>query len=225
MRMSRRSALIALPTVALIALVARSLLAPPSVKVAMVRRGALTDALSATGVVEAAQVAVAPKVVGRIAELLVDEGDAAQNGQVLARLDNIDELAALREWKAALEAAKAEVARAEAALKQERAASRARIERAGASEEAARARLEELKAGSRPEELETARQAVRLAGEALRLAEERYRIGSGTLLEVNASQLDQVNARYQEVQALFNLQVARAALDFAVGELQSASTH
>jgi hypothetical protein len=42
---------------------------------------------------------------------------------------------------------------------------------------------------------------------------------------VNASQLDQVNARYQEVQALFNLKVARAALDFAVGELQPSPAH
>jgi outer membrane protein len=73
--------------------------------------------------------------------------------------------------------------------------------------------------------LETARQAVQLAGEALRLSEELYRLGSGTLLEVNASQLDQVNARYQEVQALFNLKVARAALDFAVGELQPSPAH
>ena len=67
---------------------------------------------------------------------------------------------------------------------------------------------------------QTARHAAQLAGEALRLSEERYRIGSGTLLEVNASQFDQVNAQYQEVQALFNLRLARAALDFSVGGLR-----
>jgi outer membrane protein TolC len=70
------------------------------------------------------------------------------------------------------------------------------------------------------ESLLTVRQAVTLAGEAVRLAEELYRIGSGTLLEVNASQFDQVSARYQEVQALFNLKVARASLDFAIGGLK-----
>jgi len=61
---------------------------------------------------------------------------------------------------------------------------------------------------------------VTLASEALRLAEELYRLGSGTLLEVNASQLDLINARYQEVQALFTLKVARAVLDFAIGGLR-----
>jgi len=63
----------------------------------------------------------------------------------------------------------------------------------------------------------TARHAVELAREALRLADERYRIGSGTLLEVNASQFDMINAQYQEVQALFNLKVARASLDYSMG--------
>ncbi len=65
----------------------------------------------------------------------------------------------------------------------------------------------------------TARYAVELAREALRLSGERYRIGSGTLLEVNASQFDMINAQYQEVQALFNLKVARASLDYSMGLL------
>jgi len=70
------------------------------------------------------------------------------------------------------------------------------------------------------EVLQTARRAVDFAREALRLADERYRIGSGTLLEVNASQFDMINAQYQEVQALFNLKVARASLDYSMGLLQ-----
>jgi len=68
--------------------------------------------------------------------------------------------------------------------------------------------------------LQTARRAVDLANEALRLAEEMYRIGSGTLLEVNASQFDLINAQYQEVQALFNLKIARASLDYSMGLLR-----
>lgn len=67
--------------------------------------------------------------------------------------------------------------------------------------------------------LQTARRSVTLAEEALRLSRELYRLGSGSLLEVNASQLDLVNAQYQEVQALFNLKIASAALDFATGVL------
>lgn len=67
--------------------------------------------------------------------------------------------------------------------------------------------------------IQTARRAVDLANEALRLAEEMYRIGSGTLLEVNASQFDLINAQYQGVQALFNLKIARASLDYSMGLL------
>lgn len=67
--------------------------------------------------------------------------------------------------------------------------------------------------------LQTARRAVDLANEALRLAEEMYRIGSGTLLEVNASQFDLINAQYQGVQALFTLKIARASLDYSMGLL------
>ncbi len=68
--------------------------------------------------------------------------------------------------------------------------------------------------------LKTARRAVDLANEALRLAEEMFRIGSMTLLEVNASQFDLINAQYQEVQALFNLKIARASLDYSMGLLR-----
>lgn len=68
--------------------------------------------------------------------------------------------------------------------------------------------------------LQTSERAVELAREALRLSEERYKLGAGTLLEVNASRLDMVTAQYQGVQALFNLKVARASLDFAMGHLR-----
>ncbi len=68
--------------------------------------------------------------------------------------------------------------------------------------------------------LASAQRAVELAGEAVRLAEERLNLGAGTLLELNASQLDLINASYGSVQALFSLKIARAALDFAMGRLE-----
>ncbi len=67
--------------------------------------------------------------------------------------------------------------------------------------------------------LQTAQRAVTLSEEALKLSRERYRLGAGSLLEVNASQYDLVNAQYQEVQALFTLKVATAGLEFAMGRL------
>jgi len=68
--------------------------------------------------------------------------------------------------------------------------------------------------------LATSRRAVELAEEAISLSEVRLNLGTGTLLELNASQLDLINARYGSVQALFNLKIARAALDFAMGRLE-----
>ncbi len=67
----------------------------------------------------------------------------------------------------------------------------------------------------------TARRAVALSREARRLSDVRYRLGAGSLLEVNASQYDLVNAQYQEVQALFTLKVATAGLEFAMGRLMT----
>ncbi|MFO7769348.1 MAG: TolC family protein [bacterium] len=72
--------------------------------------------------------------------------------------------------------------------------------------------------------LAASRRSVRFAEETLRLAREQYRLGVGSLLEVNASQLDLVNARYQEVQALFSLKIAQASLEFATGSLHAASS-
>ncbi len=69
--------------------------------------------------------------------------------------------------------------------------------------------------------LAASRRSVQLAEETLRLAREQYRLGAASLLEVNASQLDLVNAQYQEVQALFELKIAQASLDFATGSLRA----
>jgi outer membrane protein TolC len=69
--------------------------------------------------------------------------------------------------------------------------------------------------------LQTAQRALALSQEARRLAEERYRLGAGSLLEVNSSQYDLLNAQYQEVQALFTLKVATAGLEFAMGRLEA----
>jgi len=136
---------------------------PPAVEVASVSRGDLVDTLSATGVVEAAQATVAPKVVGRIEAILVDEGEPVRQGQVLARLDATDLRAALAQTEAERASAGADVARLATALAQEERASPARIARAQAVEAAARARLDEVKAGSRSQEIEGARGAVAVA--------------------------------------------------------------
>jgi RND family efflux transporter MFP subunit len=174
MKITRRLAVGMVAALGLIALVAYGVTRRPVVQVVPVRRGDLTASLSATGVVESLQAAVAPKFVGRVEEVLVEEGDRVEVGQTLARLAAAQELAALRERQASLEAAKAQAARAAAALAQERSASTARIARAQAALKAAQARLQELKSGSRPQEVERARQAVAAAEAEAALAAADY---------------------------------------------------
>ena len=63
--------------------------------------------LEASGTIEALQVMVAPEVSGQIAELLVQEGDAVQAGQVVARLNDSLLQAQLEQARAALALAQA----------------------------------------------------------------------------------------------------------------------
>lgn len=70
-----------------------------------------TAVLDATGYVIARREAtVSAKITGRLAEVLIEEGDRVNDGQVLARLDDRDARAQLQLAKARLGAAKARIA-------------------------------------------------------------------------------------------------------------------
>ena len=61
-------------------------------------RGPAVDAVYATGIVEPAlEVRIAPRVAGRLRELLVDEGSRVRRGEALARLEDADLRAAVAE--------------------------------------------------------------------------------------------------------------------------------
>jgi len=208
----RRWLLLAAVAVAVTLIIWRTA-SPPAVEVASVSRGDLVDTLSATGVVEAAQTTVAPKVVGRIEAILVDEGEPVGQGQVLARLDATDLRAALAQTEAERASAGADVARLATALAQEERASPARIARAQAVQAAARARLDEVKAGSRPQNIEGAREAVAVARTerdlALSdLARLRRLFDAGAVAEAD---LDAARARQQAAEA--RLRAAQERLD------------
>ena len=65
--------------------------------------------------------------------------------------------------------------------------------------------------------METQKKTVEEAEEGLRLAEVRYRTGSGTQLEVLSAQTALTEARSNEVQAMYDYNVADATLQRAVG--------
>ncbi len=58
-----------------------------------------TGAFTASGFIEAEEVSVAAEVGGRIAEVLVAEGDAVEAGQVLIRLDDRIARAQVAGWR------------------------------------------------------------------------------------------------------------------------------
>ena len=75
--------------------------------------------LSASGFIEAKEVAIAPELGGRVVELLVDEGDEVETGQVLVRLDGTLLEAQIEAAQAALDVAQAGLAQVRAGVRPE----------------------------------------------------------------------------------------------------------
>jgi len=91
--------------------------------------------LTASGFIEAEEVSIAPELGGRVVELLADEGDEVEAGQVLARLDGTLLDAQSEVAQAALDIAEAGLALAQAGARPEQIR---RAEAAAAQAEAAR---------------------------------------------------------------------------------------
>ncbi|MBM3524759.1 MAG: efflux RND transporter periplasmic adaptor subunit [Alphaproteobacteria bacterium] len=74
---------------------------PVTVDLVQPTRGPAIEAVYATGTVEASvMLPIAPKIGGRIEALLVDERADVREGQPLARLENRELAASVREWEA-----------------------------------------------------------------------------------------------------------------------------
>ncbi len=69
------------------------------------------------------------------------------------------------------------------------------------------------------------RETIVQAEEGLRLAQERYRVGAGTSLDVITAQVNLASARSQEVQAKCDFLIARASLDRALGRRSAAAVN
>ncbi|MFB2876932.1 efflux RND transporter periplasmic adaptor subunit [Floridanema aerugineum] len=112
----------------------------------------ITLRITASGTVVPIQtVNLSPKTAGRIAELLVEQGDKVKAGDIIARMDNADIQAQLAQAKAALAKAQAQLAEIRAGNRPEE------ISQARARLSQTQAQLAEARAGSRPEEIAQAR--------------------------------------------------------------------
>ncbi|HDQ71871.1 MAG TPA: HlyD family efflux transporter periplasmic adaptor subunit [Chloroflexi bacterium] len=79
-----------------------------------------SDGLTASGFIEAEEVTVAPELGGRVTELLIEEGEEVEAGQVLVILDSTLLDAQVEIAQAALEMTEAELAQAKAGVREER---------------------------------------------------------------------------------------------------------
>lgn len=216
---------------------------PADVEVAAARRRAITSSFSADGVVKGKAVDLAPRAAGRVAAILVAEGEAVRSGQILLRLEDREFRAGLREAEAAAHAAQAALDQAEAALVLTRGQSRAREAQARARLSAARAQLQQALAGPRPQEIAQAQQQVNLARanltaaeQALRRARELHARGG-----IARAELDEAEARHEVAQAQYRAAVealdlvragarpeeialARAQVDAAAAEVEAAGS-
>jgi HlyD family secretion protein len=126
----------AVVTIGLAAAAAAFFLRPPTVTVAVVTLQDVTPAVQGVGTVEAKVVVrAAAKISGRLAAVLVDQGDRVSAGQVVARLDRAEHEAQVEQAAASVQRARLAVAAQEVALR-----------RAHASVQAAEAGMARLQA-------------------------------------------------------------------------------
>jgi len=119
-----------------------------AVRVADVRRGTIRETLSATGMIAARKEAkLSFKAPGRIETIAVAAGQEVRKGDVLARLDQSDFLAGLRQAEAGLETARAGIAQAEAQVALARVALR-RMKGLYADESIPKSQLDDVQAKS-----------------------------------------------------------------------------
>ena len=177
----------------------KAVVVPPTVPVS---RGAIEQTVLATGVLQASKlVSVGAEVSGRIEELHVALGDSVREGEVIARIDSLNQTNALKAAEAALantvaqqRAQQANVTQLEQALsraeqlRQENLMSEAEYGSAAAAVEAARAQLDSIAAQIQQATLEV---------ESARLDLSRAEITapiSGTVVAVLVGEGQSVNA-------------------------------
>jgi membrane fusion protein (multidrug efflux system) len=115
------------------------------VEVAVARTDTVTDAIAATGEIEAMQsIELRPDVDGRITQIYVREGSTVARGAALFKIDDAELRAQLARWEAERDLAQQNLTRTRGLLEQ-RASSQAELERAEATARSAEAQAQLLR--------------------------------------------------------------------------------
>lgn len=194
---------------------------PQPVDAARVRRGDLEVVLAITGAFEARAVDLGFSLAGRLA-WAVSEGAAMRRGEVLARLEASELLAAVEQARHAARASEEEVQRAAAqvaaaAAEVERVqaawkAARAQVEQALSGLRAAQANLARVRSGARAFEVRQAEAAVAAARAAWEQARRNAELLDRLFREGAVSQAQRDAARAEEEAARARLEQAEASL-------------
>jgi multidrug resistance efflux pump len=117
-----------------------------------------------SGFIEADEIRLGSRVGGRVQEVLVEEGQTVEKGQLLVKLEPFDLAEQLKEAQAQLAARKADLEKLQAGYRPEE------VGQAKARYEQLQARLDKLVAGARPQEIDAARARLEVAQAEARFA-------------------------------------------------------
>lgn len=185
--------------------------AAPVVAVAVVpaRTGDIPFTISVTGALQTLDdVTLSAKVPGKIAKVLVREGDVVRAGQVVIQQETGDLEAQVRQAEAALQSARARLKQAQTALELQPTQNETSLRQAEAALEAAKARLRALETGARRQERQQVEQQVASARANLENAQ---------------ANLERVRRLYQQdAVSKQQLDAAQAAYDIALAQYRTA---
>jgi HlyD family secretion protein len=118
------------------------------------------DRIVLSGNIELREYLISFKTAGRLVELAADEGDDVQEGQLLARLDPEQLTQSRDREQASLRMASAQLVQMQTGVEYARASSEGEIALRRAEVAQAEAQLREMEAGSRPQDIRAAKAAV-----------------------------------------------------------------
>jgi len=164
------------------------------------------EPLVVSGFVETDEIRLGSRVGGRVARVLVEEGDRVKAGQVLVELEPYDLLEREAAAAATLAARQAEYAKLVAGYRSEE------VAQAEARYERAKAEHAKLVAGPRPQEIEAARDRLEAAEAEVQFSEWSHQRGR-ELFDRNAIAREELDRRAEQ------LRVARSLLSVRRNEL------
>lgn len=174
------------------------------VTVAPVSQRVISPSILASGsLVHYEQVMLSSEVIGKVAEIFVEEGDRVKTGQFVLRVDDRNFLAGLEQAKASVRLNTIDIERQEV-----------RIENLGRQFERTRSLFERDLVGE--EEFDTMRNQLELAGIDLKSSRER--------LAQAQAQLEQVNDQLSKTRIVSPIDGVVTSLDIKVGETAIASS-